>query len=459
MVSHQSFQKSYIQTALWLAFLGGFMLGTHIALPMGFGWNLPPSYAIWVQTHGHLQLLGWTGLFIMGVSLYFFPRFVKVPLPYQYLTRWILLSITVGLLIKTSAILAMPYLERAIVQSVLTKLARLGSILEWIGIQAYLFLLISVYKNKPRHYGGLKSVEPFFVLMALGFFSYSTLNLAQYLLFDLTTRMPWSAVSTEIYMRLVLFPVAFAFSVRTFPLFIQIPPFRISFFWFGIVYGISSVVYIVGGFHELPLHLAPVAKIGMSSVMLVLVYHLKLFPKMFLSPRRFMVRYFGEQYLEERINSDAFKKARPGYYDSGQYGRFELLIFSAYVWLTVYAIFEIIRSTHLLTNVPPPFGHDPLRHMFLLGFITLLIIGMAQRMVPGFMKTKGVLYPRIVIWTWFFGNLAVLGRVAPVLIPQSWFSTLPIGNQWCMYWYGSSGLLAIIALFLVWVNLWTCSRK
>ncbi len=458
MPKHQSFQKSYIYTALWLAILGGFSLGAHIAMPMGFGWNLPPFYHIWVQTHGQLQLLGWTGLFIIGVSLYFMPRFVKVPLPYQFLTKWILILITTGLIIKTGALFTTPYLEVGTIQSFLTYLVRVSAGLEWIGVFLYVFLLVTLFKRKPRNYEGLKSVQPFFVLMATGFLLYASLHIVQYFIYDAAGRMPWSSMTTDIFIMLVLFPVAFAFSVRTFPLFIQIPPFRVSFFWFGIAYGLSAVTCITGAFHDLPLQLDALAKILISCIILILIYHLKLIPKMILSPRLFMIRYYGEKYLNDRIDSGAFTRARPGYYDFGQYGRFELLIFSAYIWLAIFAGLEILRSVSQITALSIPFGHDPVRHVFLLGFITLLIFGMAQRMLPGFLKKKGLWSRRIVGWTFILGNLAVLGRVLPMLIPQRWVAGVPEVHQWLMYWFGMSGSFAILALILLLVNLWRTFR-
>jgi uncharacterized protein involved in response to NO len=459
MTSHQSFQKSYIYTALWLAILGGFSLGAHIAMPMGFGWNLPPFYQIWVQTHGHLQLIGWTGLFIIGVSLYFMPRLVKVPLPHQFLTTWILILIPTGLIIKTGALFTIPYLEAGKTTYVLTLLVQVCAVLEWTGIVLYLFLLLTLFKRKPRTYEGMKSVQPFFALMIAGFLVYSTLHALQYALFDVTSRMPWSSLTIDIFILLVLFPVAFAFSVRTFPLFIQIPPFRASFFWFGIVYGVFAVVYIVGAFLETPVRLDIFANIIISCIFLVLIYQLKLIPKMILSPQQFMIRYYGEKYLENRIDSGAFTKARAGYYDYGQFGRFELLMFASYIYLILYAVLEIARSVLQLGGYSAPFGHDPVRHLFLLGFVTMLIFGMAQRMLPGFMKKKGLWSTRIVVWTFILGNLAVLGRVLPMLLPHRLFAGIPEIHQWLMYGFGMSGVFALIALILLFVNLWQTFRE
>jgi uncharacterized protein involved in response to NO len=420
---------------------------------MGFGWDLPSFYHMWVQVHGHMQLIGWTGLFIIGVSLYFMPRFIKVPLPYPGLTKWILPAISIGLIVKTVALFTIPYIDNGRAVQPLTALVRIGAASEWIGVMLYVFLLVALYRLKPRTYEGLRSVQPFFVLMVTGFSVYSTLHLIQYFLYDVTARMPWSAFSIDVFIRLVLFPVAFAFTVRTFPLFIQIPPFRTSFFRIGVAYGTGVVLYLAGNLFDIPVSIGAFARILLTAIILTLVYHLRIIPKMFLSPRRFMVRYYGEKYLNDRIGSGAFTKARPGYYDSGQYGRFELLLFSAYVWLGIYAILEMLAGISQLTAASLPFGHDPVRHVFLLGFITLLIIGMAQRMVPGFMKKKGLWSRKLVTWTFVLGNVAVFGRVLPILLSPDWFGGVPVIHLLLMYGFGISGLAAIGALLLLLLNL------
>ncbi|MBT5758052.1 MAG: hypothetical protein HOI55_00200, partial [Candidatus Marinimicrobia bacterium] len=45
-----------------------------VAFSIGFGFDLGPGYHAYIQTHGSLQLIGWVGLFIMGVSIHFLSR-------------------------------------------------------------------------------------------------------------------------------------------------------------------------------------------------------------------------------------------------------------------------------------------------------------------------------------------------------------------------------------------------
>jgi uncharacterized protein involved in response to NO len=455
--SHQPFFASYVHTALALAVFGGFSLGAHIALPLGFGWNLPPFYHIWVQTHGHLQLLGWTGLFIIGVSLYFIPRFVKVPLQGSFLPRASLISIASGIVVRTAAVFIIPYQEPGALSDVLVWILRFAALLELTGVMIYLYILFKLFKKKSVHPDSLTTVKPFFLMMSLGFFLYSVLHFIQVLLFDVTSRMPWNTILIELFMGLVLLPVGFAFSVRTFPLFMQTSPLKYPFqnpgwIYFGATLSIL-VLYTVPSKSQSVMLLSGILQIIRMAVILKLIFEIKIIQKMILSPHRFLLRYYGRQYVEEREKSTAFNKARPGYYDFGQYGRFELLIYSAYCWLIFFTLLETVSAAGTIFGFRLPYGHDPVRHIFLLGFITLLIMGMAQRMLPGFLHKKGLAYRWIVAAVFWLGNVAVVSRVIPMLIPASWVADYPAVGMGLLYAFGVSGLMMITALLLLWVNL------
>jgi uncharacterized protein involved in response to NO len=455
--SHQPFFVSFVHTALALAVFGGFSLGAHIALPIGFGWNLPPFYHIWVQTHGHLQLLGWTGLFIIGVSLYFIPRFVKVPLPGSLLPRASLIFIASGLVLRTATVFIIPYQEPGALTHALVWMLRFASFLELTGVMIYLYILFELFKNKSVHPDSLATVKPFFLMMSLGFFLYSILHLVQVFLFDVTSRMPWNTILIELFMGFVLLPVGFAFSVRTFPLFMQTSPLKYPFqnpgwIYFGVTLSFL-VLYTVPSKSQSLMFLSGLLQIIRMAIILKLIFEIKIIQKMILSPHRFLLRYYGRQYVEEREKSAAFKKARPGYYDFGQYGRFELLIYSAYCWLILFTLLETVSAAGTIFGFRLSYGHDPVRHTFLLGFITLLIMGMAQRMLPGFLHKKGIAYSWIVAALFWLVNVSVFSRVIPMLIPASLVSGFPAVAMGLLYAFGISGLLMITALLLMWVNL------
>ena len=78
----------------------GFVLATILTLtevlhvPLGAWWS-----AI-AQAHGHLQLCGWAGLFILGVAFHFLPRMRGAPLAIPWHVPWILGAQLIGPLFR-----------------------------------------------------------------------------------------------------------------------------------------------------------------------------------------------------------------------------------------------------------------------------------------------------------------------------------------------------------------------
>src|SRR5579883_1306009 len=89
-----------VKTALLMGACGGFVLATVLTVspifpvPLGIWWEAV------VQAHGHLQLYGWAGLFVLGVVLHFFPRLCGAPLAHARLLPWLLGMAIVGLVLR-----------------------------------------------------------------------------------------------------------------------------------------------------------------------------------------------------------------------------------------------------------------------------------------------------------------------------------------------------------------------
>src|SRR3972149_315497 len=80
------FRIGYIWVALATAVFAGFAIGAHLAFIIGFDFSLGRGFAGLVQTHGHVHLVGWAGLFMIGISLHIIPRLASVPIANP---RWI----------------------------------------------------------------------------------------------------------------------------------------------------------------------------------------------------------------------------------------------------------------------------------------------------------------------------------------------------------------------------------
>jgi hypothetical protein len=147
--------------------------------------------------------------------------------------------------------------------------------------------------------------------------------------------------------------------------------------------------------------------------------------------------------------SPARKQTRPGLPDYGEYGRFEWLIYSAYLWLTLGALLWIVMGIGGLASRALPIPPDAARHAIGAGFVTLLILGMAARMLPGFAGKRRVGNPALVTLTAWLGNAAAVARVFPVLVPA-----LP-GARILL---GLSGIAGWLAVAILGINLWLTFR-
>jgi uncharacterized protein involved in response to NO len=87
----------------------------------------------------------------------------------------------------------------------------------------------------------------------------------------------------------------------------------------------------------------------------------------------------------------------------------------AYVWLAVTGVLMLLRAVAPLGILPPPPPPDAERHALGAGFVFLLIVGMAVRLLPGFAGDRkislGAVWAAVVA-----SHLAALLRVGPIVL-------------------------------------------
>lgn len=90
----------FLGVALLAGAAGGFVFATVLTLSLAFNVSIGPWWAAVAQAHGHLQLYGWAGLFVLGVALHFLPRLRGAPLAFPRLVPWILGLQVTGLVLR-----------------------------------------------------------------------------------------------------------------------------------------------------------------------------------------------------------------------------------------------------------------------------------------------------------------------------------------------------------------------
>src|ERR1051326_7015109 len=86
------------------------------------------------------------------------------------------------------------------------------------------------------------------------------------------------------------------------------------------------------------------------------------------------------------------------------------------------ALLLLIDGIGLLVTGTAPLVFDAIRHSFAIGFIALLICGIAPRMLPSF-SGRHIASPRLVSATLWLGNAAALLRVGSILLAPFFPST------------------------------------
>lgn len=452
---HAKFEIRFIWWALSLAVFAGFAIGAHVASVIGLDLPLGKGFYSFIQAHGHVQLVGWAGLFIIGISLHFIPRLAGVPLQQPSRTTVILFLVSIGLLLRSIGQTLLPYLTHNAAFLPMSILTAFSGLIETAGIFLYLMTLVQTIRTVGTNSRpALQSVKPFFLMMACGWLLYTVINfvllLHMYVRSTLVVDQNWNEFIIQIFVNMVLLPVAFAFSVRMFPLYLRLPAIDWPAKKIAIAYLAAVSLQILPTLPDVltlptqvPFYLSNAARVLKGAIILWFIWKLDL-----LTRRR-------DPWTVHRILHPGPERrpTREGLPDYGEFGRFEWLVYAGYIWLIVAAILEMMTGAAALTKWSVAISSDAIRHAYLLGFITNLILGMSVRMIPGFIKKKSVARPKLVAATFWLGNAAALTRVLPLILPPDWLSPSPLAAAISLRSFALSGIFGIAAIVCLAINL------
>ncbi|MFN7181791.1 MAG: hypothetical protein ACK4NF_03815 [Planctomycetota bacterium] len=443
--------KKFILMPILIAIGGGLLLGEHIVFPIGFNLKLPGHLNIWIQTHAHLQLVGWLGLFTIGLSLFFLSQLAGGIKNNTKIFNLIFYFISSGLLLSASCEFSSAYLENIFI----LKIAQIiGFILEMNGILIYISAILTFLLQDERKNVLLLSIKNYIYLAACGWFVYllsKTIDkLAPYI--NITIYIP-----LEIYIQFIFFPLIFAFSMILLPAFLHLPPPQLTLFK-KLSYLYSSVV-ILNQLLNLSSHTTSgidLLNLLWNGLTVYLILKLKIIERIIFYSRykKHPARIIFEKEKPGLENVSVRKQPRSGYSDYGEFGRFELLIYGSYIWFIIYSILFSIMSVCKLFGISIFHGINTLRHIFFLGFATQLILGVGYRILPGIFQRRRLYYPKLVVLTFIFINWACIGRIGWLILPMKSPNYINFVEKVLMFNYGISGILAIIALLIFGLNVW-----
>ncbi len=76
--AYENIYEKFIKSAIVIALTTGCIYGAFMLFYMGIQHSLYAVSKVLIETHGHTQIFGWCGLFIMGVSYFVIPRFYAI---------------------------------------------------------------------------------------------------------------------------------------------------------------------------------------------------------------------------------------------------------------------------------------------------------------------------------------------------------------------------------------------
>jgi hypothetical protein len=410
-----------ITMSLAIAILGGFPLGILAALGGGRDVGLGFRWPAVVQGHAHLQLVGFVGLFIVGMAYHILPRFKGTALALPRLALPSIVLLAAGSVLR---VVAQPWADAEPFAALLV----LSGVLELSGAVVFTAIVIATMRGTPR-----KNYDRYLIVGASWFVAASLANLILLIevALERTTFVPASRSAPLLEMYLLGFISVFILgvSVRVLPHFLSLRPPAVRYLTPALfIFNAGLVVLVGAGWLDAysswsrPQWLEAVAASALAVAAVLFVWALNLHRRSVREPT------------------------------GPPPGRHELLIRTAYVWLLVAVGIELFYAARgALGDFRPDFLQDgAARHALALGFITQMIFGVGSRALPAF-AGKRLYSQRLVLVVWFTLNAAVLMRVGHALFPWG-------GAMFRFDHIAAAGGIALLASIAFSYNIWRTLR-
>lgn len=421
--AEEALYKPFLKAAVVLVLTGGCVLGavalTLLAIKGSFDYN----WRFWramVQAHGHAQFYGWVGLFIMGIAYHVFPRLKATDLRRRELVGVSFILMLAGIIVKS---VSQVFAENAIAANIMV----LASAVELIAVSLFLYVGFSTIKSSE-----LKEYFDKYIAASLVWFWLATASgvvISIYLSVKGSNVIPDSINPPYLHIQAMGFigMMILGISLKTLPLFLglKFPNQKLSdiSFW-----GLNAGIVILA----------------------ISQWFKGLYPSNILDG------LFGFAAALEFIsailfvhNLNIFRKPETEV-EKGGYGKF---ITVSYIWFSIaVAMFAVFGIYEAFSGNSA--GHALIgsyRHAITVGFISMMIFGMAARMIPTF---RGIQLHSISQLNVTFA-LINIGNTLRVVFQGLTFAL----GAFSFAVMGVSGWLEVAAIALFGYNIWKTMNK
>jgi hypothetical protein len=444
-----------LRSAFIVGVAGGFTLATALTLtaalhaPLGLWWRAL------VQTHGFLQLYGWAGLFALGVAAYVLPRLRGAPLALPQALGWILglhlASLVVRFVCQPLAGLTPSSLTRAgLVASGVLEIAAVGLI--------YACVLLTLRHGPPlAARPAFGKVLPLFGIALLSLGAAAVVNLINMARLAQSSSgivaEPGDTLNVTLGLFGFLVPVALAMSAQMLPTYAGLMSFPQKLLWaLTGLYASGLLLYLLGmvavSFGQAWGPLATgLGWIALGAALQVFFgYCVALMRRRGRIPAHLARRSPTPNHMRRTYRLHVLTQDE-------KFGPFVALIASAYLWGALAALLLLIDGVALLATATIAIPLDAFRHSLALGFLTLLICGIAPRMLAGF-SGASIRSAGLVTATLWLANAAVIFRLSVYWLPP----LLGDGSALQAALFGASGPLGLALITCLAINLWPATQ-
>ncbi|HLJ27142.1 MAG TPA: NnrS family protein [Candidatus Angelobacter sp.] len=370
--SAQRLLMVYALTGLFFMLLPGTFLGVWNLISMS-GRHGATISASWIQAHGHAQIFGWIGTFILGIGFYSIPKMTSRTA--QPVGRgWIAWLIwTGGVLLRWTAGFYYLYWRVSL---------PLSALLEFC---AFFIFLNSVRSHRPADSKALGGRKPVWIISVMigtaGFGVGLLLNFLTALCVSVTATGPAFPAGFESrFLTLLAYafivPTVWGFSARWLPVFLGLKAVNQTALLYALLFSIIGVALAEAGFF----HAAPWV-IALAAVTSVLAFHL-------------------------------FERTERTAKTTGVHASFPVFVRIAYIWLVVASGLGICAA--YLDHSNGWVGAS--RHALTVGFIATMVFAIGQRVLPAFAGMRVLYSPRLMLTCLLLLNAGCALRVSSEIL-------------------------------------------
>ena len=391
----------YIGTGLVFMLLPGTFLGVWNLMAISSHRSADYVSPVWIQAHGHAQIFGWIGTFILGIGFYSIPKLRRMKLfaLWAVWSSWALWTSGVTLRWLTS-----------VYQWHWRVLLPLSAILE---LAAFVIFFRTVSGHRPQESGKEKLEQWVLVVMAgsAGLLLTLLVNFGATLFIALRNASP--ELPPDFDQRFLvlqtwgfLVPFVWGFSAKWLPVFLGLRPIHGRLLLLAVGLNFAGVLAAFG-------LTVPAASLLLAGAV-VAVYALRLFEL----------------------------PARPAK-TKGVHASFPVFVRLAYVWALIAASLGIWAAS--VANAHGIWGAS--RHALTVGFLATMVFAVAQRVLPAFSGMRLLFSTKLMFLAMLTLTAGCLLRVSSEILAYQGFA------HWAWSWLPVSALTEMTAVTLFAANL------